>query len=346
MQRQFELEEIAKITGAKTIEGTSIPITGIASLGEARSGDLSFLGNRKYHPLVADSKASIILLPSSYEGRPQAGQAYLRVDNPSFALAEVCRVFEAFLWPRPVPEIHPSAFVDEAANVCSTAYVGPHAFVGAGACVGRHVVVGAQAHVGCHAKIGENTHLMPRATVLDYCIIGERVRIHSGAVIGADGFGYDTVDGVHHKQPQIGNVVIEDDVEIGSNTVVDRARFSSTYIGRGTKIDNLVQIAHNVQIGKHCILVSQVGIAGSTILEDCVVLGGQVGIAGHLRIGKGAQIGAQSGLSRNVEAGSIMRGTPASPFNLAQRMEVLKRRLPELFERVKHLEEHLSDDKP
>lgn len=344
MQREFKLDEIATIVEAKEIEGSAPAITGIASLSEATLQDISFLGNRKYRSLVPDSKASMILLPPEYEGAPREGQAYLRVDNPSRALAALCREFEEFLWPRPVAGVHPTAYVDDRANICSTAYIGPHAFVGAEAHIGRNVVIGAQVHVGRHVEIGEGSLLMPRATVLDHCIIGKRVRLHSGVVIGSDGFGYDTVNGVHEKQPQIGNVVIEDDVEIGGNTVVDRARFSSTYIGEGTKIDNLVQIAHNVRIGKHCIIVSQVGIAGSTTLEDYVVLGGQVGVAGHLTIGKGAQIGAQSGLNGNIEPGSVMRGTPCFPYNLAHRIDVLKRRLPELFKRVKNIEEHLSID--
>lgn len=344
MQRTFELEEIAKITEAKLVEGTASPITSIASLGEATSEDLSFLGNRKYRLLVSDSQASIILLPLDYEGTPREGQAFVRVENPSLALTALCREFELSLWPKPEPGVHSTAYVDKEANVCSTAYIGPHAVIAAGARIGRNAVIGAQAHVGPHADIGEDVHLMPRAAVLDYCIIGKRVRIHSGAIIGADGFGLDTIGGVHHKQPQIGKVVLEDDVEVGANTVIDRARFSETRIGEGTKIDNLVQIAHNVKVGKHCIIVSQVGIAGSTILEDYVVLGGQVGIAGHLTIGKGAQLGAQSGVSGNVEPGSVMRGTPCFSFNLAQRVEILTRRLPDLFKRVKHIEEHLDTD--
>lgn len=344
MQRTFELEEIAKITGAKLVEGTAGPITSIASLGEATSEDLSFLGNRKYRSLVPASKASIILLPLDYEGEPCEGQAFVRVEYPSLALTALCREFEMSLWPQKEPGVHSTAYVDKEANICSTAYIGPHAVVAAGARIGRNVVIGAQAHVGPHADIGEHSHLMPRAAVLDYCVIGKRVRIHSGSIIGADGFGLDTIDGVHHKQPQIGKVVLEDDVEVGANTVIDRARFSETRIGEGTKIDNLVQIAHNVRVGKHCIIVSQVGIAGSTILEDYVVLGGQVGVAGHLTIGKGAQLGAQSGVSGNVEPGSVMRGTPCFSFNLAQRVEILTRRLPDLFKRVKHIEEHLDTD--
>lgn len=345
MQCTFELDEIAKITDAKLIEGTASSITGIASLEDACPEDLSFLGNNKYRSLVSTSRASILLLPLDYEGSPREGQAFLRVDNPSRALAALCYEFELSLWPKQEPGVHPTAYIDKEANICSTAYIGPHAVVAAGAKVGRNVVIGAQVHVGRYAQIAEKVHLMPRATVLDYCIIGKRVRVHSGAIIGADGFGYDTADGRHHKQPQIGNVVLEDDVEIGANTVIDRARFSETRIGEGTKIDNLVQIAHNVRVGKHCIIVSQVGIAGSTTLEDYVVLGGQVGVAGHLTIGKGAKVGAQSGIAGNIAPGSFMRGTPCFSYNLAQRIELLKRRLPDLFKRVKHLEEHLEMNK-
>jgi len=197
-------------------------------------------------------------------------------------------------------------------------------------------------HIGSHVEIGSSTYLMPQVTVLDYCVLGDRVRLHSAVVIGSDGFGYTTINGLHHKQPQIGIVVVEDDVEIGAHTTIDRARFSETRIGRGTKIDNLVQIAHNVQIGAHSIIVAQVGIAGSTQLGQQVVVGGQAGIAGHLTIGDQCMIGAQTGLNHDLEPKSYVRGTPAYPIAHAMRLDVLHKKLPDLYKKVSALEEKIK----
>ena len=189
-----------------------------------------------------------------------------------------------------------------------------------------------------YARIGGGCFLMPGAIVATTCVLGERVRLQPGVVVGADGFGYEFIQGRHQKVPQVGNVVIGDDVEIGANTTLDRARFSRTVVGEGTKIDNLVQIAHNVVIGRHCILCSQVGISGSTTLEDYVILGGQAGLGGHITLGKGSKVGGQAGLTSNLEPGSYVNGTPAIPYMLERRLAVLQQRLPELFKRVEQLE--------
>ena len=183
---------------------------------------------------------------------------------------------------------------------------------------------------------------MPKVAVTAECVIGNRVRIQPGVVVGSDGFGYEFVAGRHEKVPQVGNVVIDDDVEIGANTTIDRARFSSTRVGEGTKIDNLVQIAHNVVIGKHCIICALVGISGSTTIEDYVVIGGQAGLAGHITVGRGSKIDGQSGVNSDLEAQSFVKGSPCLPYNLEQRINVLRRKLPELFKRVDALEAHLK----
>jgi UDP-3-O-[3-hydroxymyristoyl] glucosamine N-acyltransferase len=187
---------------------------------------------------------------------------------------------------------------------------------------------------------------MPHCSILDYCVLGDRVRLQPYCVIGSDGYGYEWDKGQHVKIPQLGWVELGDDVEIGASTTVDRGRMGPTCIGQGTKIDNLVQIGHNVLIGKHCLIVAQVGISGSTVLEDHVVVGGQAGFVGHIRVGKGAKIGAQSGINHDIPAGQTVRGTPAYPYMLAQRLDVLKHKLPELFERVKHLEQHTQASPP
>ena len=221
-------------------------------------------------------------------------------------------------------------------------HIGPLVVVEAGARIGDGTVLEARTFVGRGVTVGRDCVLKPGAVVSDFCTLGDRVILQPGAVIGADGFGYETVSGEHRRVPQVGSVVLEDDVEIGANTAIDRARFSVTRVGKGTKVDNLVQIAHNVVIGRHCLIVSQAGIAGSTTLEDHVVLGGQVGLAGHLRIGKGAKVGAQAGVLADVEPGAVMLDAPAVPFGLAKRLMVLKQRLPELFKKVETIEKQLA----
>jgi UDP-3-O-[3-hydroxymyristoyl] glucosamine N-acyltransferase len=313
-------------------------IQGISALNLAKEGDIAFFSNKKYTAAVENSRASIILVPKDFEGAPGAARAYFKVANPSWALARVCAAAEREQAPETPMGVHPSAIVDGTAKISPGAYVGPfsviedNVFVGSGARIGAHCFVGR----GCH--IGNNTHLNPRVTLYPNCQVGENVIIHSGAVIGSDGFGYETMGETHHKLPHIGCVIIGDDVEIGANTTIDRARFAETRIGSGTKIDNLVQIAHNVRVGNDCLIVAQVGIAGSSMLGRHVILAGQAGIAGHVNIGDNAKIAAQCGVPGNVPAGSVLRGTPPMPLNAANRFYVLRKRIPELFKRVGELE--------
>lgn len=345
MSIRYTFAELKDLLQPQRCSGsTDATLAGIASLAEAQPGDLSFLGNKKYTADVPTSKASVILVPLDYPGAPAQGQALFHVENPSVTLAKLCAVIEAELWPRPQPIIHPTAVVDREASISSEAYVGPGCVIEAGAVIGAGTCLQAQVYVGRHARIGENCWLRPHVTIGDYCEIGNRVGIHNGAVIGSDGFGYETQNGRHEKVPQVGRVVVHDDVEIGSNTTIDRARFSATVIGEGTKIDNLVQIAHNVVIGKHCLIVSQVGISGSTVLEDYVVLAGQVGVVGHIRLGKGAILGARSGVNADIPAGKYYRGAPAKDAFFESKLDALHRRLPEFFTRLKGVERHLGLD--
>jgi UDP-3-O-[3-hydroxymyristoyl] glucosamine N-acyltransferase len=291
---------------------------------------------------VAATRASVVLLPADYAGEPGPGQLFLLVDNPSVALARVCSRFEQLLWPKPPPGVHPSAQVAPEARVDPSATVGPLCVVEAGAVVGPRAHLQAQVFIGRGARVGEDCWLMSGAVVAAECELGRRVQLQPGAVVGGDGFGYEFVGGKHEKLPQVGNVVIGDDVEIGANSTLDRARFSQTRVGEGTKIDNLVQVGHNVVIGKHCMICAQAGIAGSTTVEDFVVLGGQVGVIGHITIGQGAQIGAQTGIGADVKPGEKLWGTPSLPYMLEQRLFILYRKLPELFKRVDALEEGRS----
>lgn len=346
MQVSFTAPDIVAITQPKSTRGaTSEIISGIAALADANAGDLTFLGNPKYKGAVASTRASVVLLPADFVGEPAPGQFFLLVENPSVALARVCARIEQSLWPKPTPGIHPTASVAADAHVAATATIGPLCVIESGAVIGERAHVQAQVFVGRNATVGEDSWLMPGVMVAAECVLGRRVRLQSGVVIGSDGFGYEFVQGRHEKIPQVGSVVVGDDVEIGANTTIDRARFSRTSIGEGTKIDNLVQIAHNVFIGRHCLLCAQVGISGSTTLEDYVVMGGQSGTGGHITIGKGVKAGGRAGITSDVAAGSFVNGTPAIPYQLERRLVVLQHRLPELFRRVSSLEEQIIDAK-
>jgi len=316
-------------------------IVGIASLSEATEGDLSFLGNAKYRDTVGASQASVLLLPRDYVESPKEGQLHIKVDSPSHALALLCRDMEKSLQPVPEPGVHPTAFVDEDAVISPSASIGPFCYIGKGAVVGA-AVLESHVSIGKYAKVGDESHIYAQAVVGDYCVIGPRNRLQSSCVIGSDGYGYEFRDGGHQRIPQIGNVVTEADVDVGSNTSIDRARFGSTIIGTGTKVDNQVQIAHNVRIGKHCLIIAQVGISGSTVLEDGVVLAGQVGVAGHLTIGAGVVAAGKTGISRSLKPKEQVRGPTAEPIMLYNRIAVLQRRLPDLFKRFDKLEKSVE----
>lgn len=335
MQVSLSSAEITAVAKPKESRGaTTETIRGISALAAAAPGDLSFLGNPKYKSEVQATQASIVLLPVDYVGEPRPNQLFLLVENPSGVLAQLCGHVERMLWPKPAAGVHPSACVAPGARVAATATVGPLCVIEDGAVVGERTHLQAQVFVGRYAAIGDDCWFASGVSIQTECVVKDRVRVHAGAVIGSDGFGYEFVAGRHQKVPQVGTVVVENDVEIGANTTIDRARFSRTVIGEGTKIDNLVQVGHNVLIGKHCLLCSQVGLSGSTTVEDFVVLGGQVGVGGHLTIGKGVKAGGQAGISTDVPPGSFINGTPARPYILERRIAVLQARLPELFKRV------------
>lgn len=311
-------------------------ISGIASLSEAEPGDLSFLGNPKYRSVVADSKASVLLVPGDFDELPKPGQLYLKLENPSFALALICRDIEGSLLPKPAAGIHPSAVIEADAEISPEASIGAFCYIASGAKVGA-AVLESHVSVGRSARIADGAYLFSRVSVGDYCEIGLRNRLMAGCVIGSDGYGYEFLEGAHQRVPQIGNVVTGADVDVGANTTIDRARFGSTQIGAGTKIDNQVQIAHNVRVGQHCLIVAQVGISGSTVLGDGVVVGGQAGIAGHLKIGSGAMIAGGTAVVSDIEAQAKVRGYPAMPMMHFNRMAVLQRKLPDLFKRFDQL---------
>jgi UDP-3-O-[3-hydroxymyristoyl] glucosamine N-acyltransferase len=334
----FTLQELAKLSGGELIGDPKLQITGAASLGEATPGEISFFANRKYIQLLRKTRASAIFVPPDFAEPINAAQ--VRVSNPTKAFEQVVLKFA----PSPItfaPGIHPTAVVDPNVQLGQRVSIQPLAVVEAGTRIGDDTIVGAGSYIGHETVIGSACHIYPRVTVRERSKIGSRVIIHSGAVIGADGFGFEMVDGRQQKIQQLGIVQIDDDVEIGANTTVDRARFGRTWIKQGVKIDNLVQIAHNVVIGKNSVIVAQTGISGSTRVGERVMMGGQVGIVGHLEIGDRTAIGAQSGISKSTPGG-IWFGSPAVPLAEAKQQIAWIHRLGKLFARVKAIEKKLG----
>lgn len=318
-------------------------IVGIAALNKAQQGDLAFLANPKYAHLVGATQASLVLVPEDFKGFPKENQTFLYVKNPSYELAKICKRIEEKLFESPRPGIHPTAVIEEGAQVDSSAYIGPFTLIKKGAIVHEGVVVCSHGFIGNHAVIGKGSLLMPNVTVTEHCELGSYVRLNPGVVIGGEGYGYSTLpSGEHKREPQVGKVVLEEDVEIGANSTVDRARFGETRIGKGTKIDNLVMIGHNVRIGEHCLIVAQTGISGSVVIGNNVVIAGQVGISGHITIGDRAKISARSVIVKNLPSDSYVKGDPALPYMVSQRIEALKKRLPEFFHRISQLEKSIA----
>ena len=330
------LGEVAARTGGWVApEAAALEISGLASLDDANPGDLAFFGHPKYLRAVRKSRASAVLVPHGFGEELPATRIW--VDDPAVSFAGLLPEFAPPKIPRP-SGIHPSAVISPEARVAPDAAIGPFSVVEAGARVGARSIVGAHCYVGHHASLGDDCLLYPGVTIRDRCMLANRVTIHPGAVIGADGFGYEFRDGSHHKIPQTGIVQIEDDVEIGANSTVDRARFGRTWIRKGTKIDNLVQIGHNVTIGEHCVLCSQVGISGSTRLGNFVTLAGKVGLSGHIEIGDGVIFGAMSAIAKDVPPKSIMFGAPARPIREYKATYALLKNIHKLYDRVKKLE--------
>jgi UDP-3-O-[3-hydroxymyristoyl] glucosamine N-acyltransferase len=331
------LGDLARELGGEVVGDDSLSIHGVAGIREARPGDLTFLANPRYETYLSATRAAAVLVS---EARPGLTAAQLVHPNPYLAFLKAVKIFRQER-PRPEPGVHPMAAIAPGARLGQAVSIGPHAVVEEGAEVGDGAVVMAGTYVGQNVRIGKESWLYPNVTVREDCVLGERVVIHSGAVIGADGFGYVKDGGTYHKVPQVGNVVIGDDVEIGANTCVDRATTGTTLIGSGTKIDNLVQVGHNVTLGESVIVVAQVGISGSTRVERGATLAGQSGIAGHIVIGEGAVVGSQAGVTKSVPPHTQVSGYPAQPHGLAKRIHALTMRLPQLVERLQEIEKRL-----
>ncbi|MCC8021037.1 MAG: UDP-3-O-(3-hydroxymyristoyl)glucosamine N-acyltransferase [Akkermansia sp.] len=340
----LSLEEILALTGGRLVCAASeCVISGVATLAEAGPEEAAFLGNEKYYRDYLATKAGLVLVPPGLPQCPE-GSVLVEVPNPSLAFNALVRHFMKAAV-RGTPGVHPTAFVDGSAvldpeQVC----IGAGAVVEAGAVIGNGCDIGPGCVIGASAVLGENCRLYARVVVRERCRLGAHVVVQPGAVIGSDGFGFLMgADGRYEGIDQVGIVEIGDHVDIGANTTIDRARFGRTVIGEGTKIDNLVQIGHNVTIGRHCIIVAQTGIAGSTKLGDYVVLAAQVGIAGHLHVGDRVQVAAQAGAIENLEEGRAYWGSPTVPFNDRRRQIVALRRLPQLIRDVRALKKKVQE---
>ena len=333
------IHELARRLGG-CVEGDGlVEIKGVASLDAAVAGDLSFLGNPRYAAMVKTTKASAVLVNEAWQG--ESSSVLIRVKNADAAFAQ------AAVWlARPpiayTPGIHPTAIIAEGVQLGQDVHIGPHCVIESGARVGDRTVLIAGCYVGRDCEVGADCRFYPLVSLREYTRVGSRVIVHNGAVIGSDGFGYVKEAGHWTKVPQVGVVEIGDDVEIGANTTIDRARFGVTRIGNGVKIDNLVQVAHNVTIGADTAIAAQVGIAGSSHVGCRVQMGGQAGMGGHLRIGDDSVVGGQAGVLKDVPAATFVSGYPAMPHDEARKAHAHMMRIPELKKRVGEIDQRLK----
>jgi UDP-3-O-[3-hydroxymyristoyl] glucosamine N-acyltransferase len=334
----FTAAQIAKQLQGELVGDGSVQITGLAPADHARAGDLTFAENAAYFTAAEQSQAAAILVAGPFVS---SSKVLIRVANPRVALA---RLLPVFFPPESHPAgIHPSAVIADSARVDPTAHIGPHCRLGARVRLGARSVLMGGNDLRADCQLGDDVCLFPNVVLYRQTQIGHRVTIHAGAVVGSDGFGYVLDEGRHRKMLQLGNVVIHDDVEIGANAAIDRGTLGSTVIGEGTKIDNLVHVAHNVVIGRHCVVMGQAGFAGSTRLGDYVVVASQSGVADHLKVGNQAMIGAKSGVMRDIPDGGRVLGIPATPDRQAKRQIIAAQQLPEVLRRMRNLEKQLED---
>lgn len=333
------LKEIAQAIDGEVIGNDSVVIIGISGIKEARSGEITFLANPKYFPLVDKTSASAVIVPRNLNA---VSKPVIRVDNPSLAFSKIVPFFAPSEIGHP-KGIHASAVLGKNVSLGADCAVGPYAVIEDNVSIGSQTIIYSGCFIGRDVSIGSKSLVYPNVSIRERVIIGSRVIIHSGTVIGADGFGYVTVEGRHQKIPQIGTVEIGDDVEIGANVTIDRARFEKTIIGKGTKIDNLVQIAHNVIIGENSVIVAQAGISGSTIIGRNVTIAGQAGLVGHITVGDGAVLAAQAGVTKSVPPDTTVSGYPAKPHIIAKKINACVQNLPKLYETVALLKKKIDE---
>lgn len=334
-------KDIARFVNGELIGNGEVRITGVSGVNEAKEGDLAFIINARTPELLKSTSASCVVVPRTLSG--DFGRTIIKVDNPSIAFSRII----GFMMPGKIPHpkgIHPTAIVSKGSRVAKSAGLGPYVVIEEGASVGENTAIYSFCYIGKNTKIGSNCIIYPNVTIREEITLGNGVIIHSGTVVGSDGFGYDIQkDGTQVKIPQLGTVVIEDDVELGACVAVDRARFNKTVIGKGSKIDNLVQIAHNVIIGPNCVIAGQSGISGSSVLGRNVIFGGQCGVKDHITVGDFVIAGAKTGIHKSYPANTILFGYPAKPVDKAREQIASIGLLPKLFKRVRALENKIKE---
>ena len=339
---EFTAQIIAQYLNGEIEGNPEEKVTGIARIEEGTKGMLSFLANAKYEKYLYSTQASIVLVNRSLKLTDKVSSTLIRVNDPYQAFASLLTLYQSSLPQK--SGIDKNSFISETARIGENCYIGAFSFIGENAEIGENVKLFPQVYVGDNAAVGDNTILYPGVKVYKECKIGSNCIIHASTVIGSDGFGFAPGEGTFQKIPQIGNVVIEDDVEIGSNVSIDRATIGSTLIHKGTKIDNLIQIAHNVEVGENSVLIAQSGIAGSTKLGNNVVVAAQAGLVGHISIADNVKIGAQAGVTNSIKnEGSIVLGSPAHDYREAKRSLIIARKLPELYDKIMKMEKELEE---
>ncbi len=337
---EFTAKQIAELAQGKVEGNPEAKVSTFCKIEEGKAGAITFLSNPKYTHYLYDTKASIVLVNEDLELEHPVEATLIRVKNAYESVAHLLQLYES-MKPRK-SGTDPMSFISPKAHIGTGCYIGAFAYIGDGAEIGDNCQIYPHAYIGDGVKIGSNCIIYPNAIVYHGCQIGNRVTLHAGSVIGADGFGFAPGANGYDKIPQIGIVTIEDDVEIGANTCVDRSTMGSTYVRQGVKLDNLVQIAHNTDIGANTVMSAQVGVAGSAKVGQWCMFGGQVGIAGHITIGDKVQLGAQSGAHTNIESGQSLIGTPPQPLRTFFRQVALTHRLPELHKQINNLEKEIQ----
>jgi len=340
---KLTVAEIAELANGSVQGDAARRVTGAAPLEKAGPSDLAFMADAAMAPLAAQAKAGCLLAPRDAEAQLKGyAGSVVYTKNPKYVFMLALRLVEKETRPLPAPGVNPAASVSPSAHVGEDVHIGAFAVIEDGASVADGASIGAQCYVGRNAKIGRGTRLYPGVKIMDACEIGENCILHAGTVIGSDGYGYISPRGEHEKIPQLGRVVVENDVEIGANTAIDRAALEATVIGAGTKIDNLVHIAHNVHIGRNCLIIAQAGIAGSTQIGSGVIIAGQAGISDHIKIGDNSVVMAKTGIMSDVEPNQILFGHVGRPRLQAMKVEALLSKLPEMHRAISKIKKQLG----
>lgn len=336
---KISLRELARLLDGKVLGDGDVEITGVSGIKEARPGDITFLANPKYQAWLRTTKASAVIMDGD---NSSLDRPVIQNSNPYYAFLKAVKLFHGNR-ANAVEGVHPSCSLGEGVKLGEHVYLGPNVVIENEAGIGDGTVVMAGSYVGAMAKLGKDVLIYPNVTIREEVVLGDRVIVHSGTVIGSDGFGYAKDGDEYHKIPHVGNVVIEDDVEIGANVAIDRATTGTTHIKTGVKLDNLVHIAHNVVIEENSIVLAQVGIAGSTEIGKNVILAGQAGLVAHIKIGDNARVGSQAGVTKSVPADTSVSGYPASLHAHAKRLNASLQRVPDLIKHVRELERKIEE---